>query len=58
MTGISVGVRYGFFSVVSAPGDASFLCIFRLLFIPLSYPSLTAQLLNLTEVKPHEYSHS
>lgn len=53
MTGISVGVRYGFFSVVSARGDASFRCFLAGLFIPLFIQHLTAQLLNLTEVKPH-----
>lgn len=57
MTGISVGVRYGFLALLAPLVMHHFCAFFVYFFIPLFIQSLTAQLLNLTEVKPHEYSH-
>jgi hypothetical protein len=57
MTGISVGVRYGFLALL-APLVMHHFCAFFVYFLShFLIQSLTAQLLNLTEVKPHEYSH-
>ena len=53
MTGISVGVRYGFLALL-APLVMHHFCAFFVYFLShFLIQSLTAQLLNLTEVKPH-----
>lgn len=53
MTGISVGVRYGFLALLVPVVMHHFCVFFTGLFIPLSIQHLTVQLLNLTEVNRH-----